>query len=173
MTALAPHIIEIGLLTVILILVLLKIPMRITAYVEPMPKKESWLANEVFFIDHHLKTKGGILMKQAQVDQKFNATWPAPQDKYGNETTVKDGSVQFSSDDEAIATVEPDPDNAPYGCKIKTNSKTGATAIRIKARTADDSGDLEGQLAVEVLPGDAVAFGDPNTTDAVDDEDED
>jgi hypothetical protein len=170
MNALAAHIIEIGLLVVILLLVLLKIPMRLTAYVEPTP--ELWLANEVFFIDHHLKTKGGIQMKQAQVDQKFNANWPAPKDKYGNETTVKEDSVQFSSDDETIATVEPDPDNAPYGCKIKTNSKTGATAIHIKARTADDSGELEGQLAVEVVAGDAVAFGEPNTSDAVDDEDE-
>lgn len=114
------------------------------------------------------------MSQTAKVDQVFKAQWPAPTDKYGNETTVEEHSVSFKSDDEDIATVEPDPDAAPYGAIIKTGKKVGSTMIKISADADKDSGEerlLEGFLTVEVLPGEAVAFGEATVTEPTDNAD--
>lgn len=107
-------------------------------------------------------------MQTAKVDQKFNVNWPGPKDKYGNDAKVQEGSIAFSSDDEEIATVAANPDAGPYAATVTTQKKPGATAIRIKAVDGDGEGDLSGLLAVEVSPGDAIAFGDPVTDAPVD-----
>jgi hypothetical protein len=137
----------------------------------PSTIEPKWLATEIFFINHSIKIKGGISMVQAEVDQTFKATWPGPVDKYGNPANLQEGSVTFSSDDEEVATIEADPETGTYSATIKTHQKTGATAVRIKAKDADGD-DLEGVLAVEVVAGDAVGFAEPTTTTPVDDEDE-
>lgn len=111
-------------------------------------------------------------MVQAEVDQTFKATWPGPVDKYGNAAGIQEGSIVFSSDDDSIATIEADAEAGAYSATIKTHSKTGATAVRIKAKDADGD-DLEGVLAVEVVAGDAVGFAEPTTTTPEDDTDED
>lgn len=125
----------------------------------------SWHPNEVsFFIN--LKTKGTITMQTAKVDQKFIATWPAPKDKYGNEATVQEGSTKFVSDDEEIATVEPNPDGTPYSAVVTTKKKVGSTMVRIKADgdLGEGEREIEGTLTVEVLSGDAVGFAEATTT---------
>jgi hypothetical protein len=150
--------------------------MRANRHRIPVPVDRPWIPSEISFFNHQIKTKGGIFMSQAKVDQKFHATWPNPVDKYGNPATVQDGSVKFTSDDETIATVEPNPDGGPYSCTVTTQKKTGATAVRIAADSdLDQSPNAEkiitGQLAVEVLPGEATGFADPSSDDAVDNTD--
>lgn len=112
-------------------------------------------------------------MVKTPIDKKFSVNWPAPVDKGGNAAEVE--NVQFSSDDETVATVEPDPDNGPYACTVHTTNKVGATAIKIKADADLGEGEKEinGMLAVEVTAGEATGFGEPTTGDPVDDEDED
>lgn len=134
-------------------------------------KKFEWFPKFIVFSSQ--KIKGNIFMISAKISQKFTAEWPSPVDKGGNIAQVQEGSVKFTSDDESIATVEPDPDHAPYGCIVHTGTKTGATAIKIQAdANLDDDGDpttgddvktIEGILSVEVLAGEAVGFAEPTT----------
>lgn len=133
-------------------------------------KKFKWHVKEVSHFNN-LKTKGTILMTSVKVDQNFTATWGNPKDRHGNDAVVQDGSVSFVSDDDSIASVEPNPDGGPYSAKITSHGKTGATAIRIKAdanlnddgdpTTGDDVKEIEGLLSVEVLAGEATTFGEP------------
>lgn len=136
------------------------------------PGKKPWSVKEVFFIQSSIKTKGVINMQTAQVDKVFTATWPGPKDKYGNDATVQEGSIEFSSDDSGIVSVEANPDGGPYSVKIKTLTKTGATAIRIKADADLGEGvkTIEGVLAVEVVSGEATGFAEPEVTEPVDNE---
>lgn len=165
------HIAELALLVLILLIVI-KIQ-RSKIIIKPEDKP--WLANSVFFINHNLKLKGDIVMVKTPIDKKFSVKWPSPVDKGGNEAQVEEGSVVISSDDETVATVEPDPDNGPYACIVHTTNKVGATAIKIKADADLGEGvkEINGMLAVEVTAGEATGFGEPSTTDPVDDEDED
>lgn len=114
--------------------------------------------------------------KTAKVDQKFTAEWPAPKDKYGNEATVQDNSIEFESDDEEIATIEKNPDGGPYSAIVRTGSKPGTTLVRIKADadlTDEGTKEIEGTLTVITVPGDAAGFtADPVVGDAVDDDDD-
>lgn len=140
----------------------------------PVPIDQPWIPEIVF--NHSLTTKGGIKMAKAQVDQKFHATWPNPVDKYGNPASVQDGSVKFTSDDESIATVESNPDGGAYSCTITTKTKTGATAIRISADADLDESpeadkEITGQLAVEVVAGQATGFAEATTDAPVDNTD--
>jgi hypothetical protein len=124
------------------------------------PSRSVWYPNMVFFNFHH-QIKGTIMSTTAKVDQKFNVQWPAPMDKYNNEAQAE--NVSFSSDDEEIATIEPDPENGPYAAKVTTKQKVGSTMVRIKGDAVLGEGEkaIEGLLTVEVLPGEAVGFGSP------------
>lgn len=164
------------LISTMIIIILLVIFMKLNGHRIPVPVDLPWIPNEIFFFNLQIKTKGGITMAQAKVDQKFHATWPNPVDKYGNAATVQDGSVKFTSDDEEIATVEPNPDGGPYSCTVTTQKKTGATAIRISAdadldESPDADKEITGQLAVEVLPGEATGFAEATSDAPVDNTD--
>lgn len=139
---------------------------------EPPPVEFKWTATNIFFHSHKIKIGGLITMVQTRVDHKFNVSWPAPTDKYGNATEVE--NVKFVSDDESIATIEADPDNGPYAAIVRTHDKTGATAVRIQAdpKVGEEEGSIEGVLAVEVASGEAQGFGDPTTSTPVEDEDD-
>src|SRR5437762_1476548 len=82
--------------------------------------KFTWFPKSIFFFNNQTKIGGSIIMVSAKISQKFTLEWPKPKDKGGNDAVVQDGSVKFISDDEALATVEPDPDHAPYGCIVHT-----------------------------------------------------
>lgn len=133
-------------------------------------RPKPWLVSEVFFINQSIKTKGELTMVQAKIQQVFTATWPGPKDKAGNEASVQDGSVAFSSDDESVATVEANPDGGPYSAKVTTGDKVGATTVKISADADLGEGvkTIEGLLTVEVRAGDAVGFTEPTNTDPVD-----
>jgi hypothetical protein len=137
---------------------------------EHCPAPAPWIATEVFTIQSQLKTKGEITMTSVKVKQTLTATWPGPKDKFGNDASVQDGSISFSSDDSSVAIVEANPDGGPYSVKISSGEKTGATAIRIQADADLGEGvkTIEGVLTLEVLAGEAVAFGDPTVSEAVD-----
>jgi hypothetical protein len=134
---------------------------------EPEPEKNPWkYAEKVSFNSKTIK--GKIMSTTAQVKQEFVVTWPAPVDKYGNPASVE--NITFVSDDESLATIEAAPEVGPYSGKVKTQEKTGATAVRIKADGDVGEGvkEIEGQLAVEIIGGDAVGFLDPTATTPVD-----
>ena len=156
----------------IVILITLSKILRLKVIITPPPRP--WAANSVS-INHTLNFQGDITMVKTQIDKKFIATWPTPLDKGGNEAKVQEGSVEFSSDDESVATAEPDPDSGPYSAIVRTTNKVGATAIKIKADADLGEGvkSIEGMLAVEVTAGEATGFGEPTTTEHVDDDDQD
>lgn len=136
-------------------------------------KPKGWHVAEIFFSNYSLKTKGTILMQSAKVDQKFTATWPGPKDKYGNDAAVQADSIQFLSDDPSIAEITANPDGGAFSATVTTKSKVGSTMVRISADADLGEGvkPIEGLLSVEVLPGDAVAFGEASTTTPEDNQD--
>lgn len=152
--------------TVILLLMIFRTKSR------TRPAASKWLANHISFINYKIKIGGSFTMVQAKVDQKFGVTWPSPVDKYGNATEVE--NVTFASDDESLATIEADTATGPYSAIVHTNGTPGATAVRIKAdpKIGEETAEIEGSLAVEIVSGEATGFGDPTNTTPVDDEDD-
>lgn len=132
----------------------------------PPGKPEPWIPKEVVF--SKLKIKGKIMATQAQVDQTFFVTWPEPVDKYGNPAAVE--NVRFESSDETRAVVEAAPERGPLTAKVTTKGVLGGVDAKIKADGDIGEGvkELEGIHTVEVLGGDAVAFGEATATTPVD-----
>ncbi len=147
-------------------IILVGIGILIGISIRPRRKKHSkhcvnW---PVTFFSNNIKITGGITMVSIKYTQLLRGVLGSPVDSKGNETTVEAGSVKFSSSDEEIFTVEKDdkdPDNE-VAFKI-VGKKPGVAQLNFEADA--DLGDgvktISGFTGVEVLPGEAVGFGQP------------
>jgi hypothetical protein len=113
---------------------------------------------EIEFTIDNIKIKGKNMAVTAFPQQRIPFTLQ-PVDRKGNPAAVEAGTVEYWTDDEAVATVEEDPTNELAGAIITTG--VGVTQLNY---TADaDLGEgvvaISGFDAIEVKPEAAVGFG--------------
>lgn len=82
-----------------------------------------------------------------------------PQDAKGRPARVEEGSVQWSSSDESVFTVEPDPNDPLSAIITSVGEGTGQLDYSADADLDNDIQTISGFAAVEVIPPQAVGFG--------------
>lgn len=129
--------------------------------VEPVPIKPTFKG--IIFINNY-KIQGDNLMTKVPFNSaSTEIAFGAPVDKFNNPAQVESGSLQISSTDDSILTVEPSeaqPEN-PYAVKVKFTGKAGAAQVQISADADLGEGvkTITGAETFETTAGEASGFG--------------
>lgn len=102
--------------------------------------------------------EGDLKMASMKENQEFDLT-AAPKSASGKPTTIQQGTAEWTSSDESVATVTPDPANE-LSAKVKSVG-VGEALITLKADGDTDEADtleITGVEAVVVTAGNAVGF---------------
>lgn len=134
----------------------------------PVPTKDQHLYCNVVIISQF--KIGGIIMSTTikSTTKSITGRFGKPLDAKGNASQVETGSVKFSSENEDIATVEPDGDDE-LQFKVTPTGKAGVAKINVEADADLGEGvkTISGFTAIEVQPGEAVGFGEPTFDEPV------
>lgn len=114
---------------------------------------------------NHIKITGGIQMVSLKYTQQLRGVLGSPVDAKGNDASIQAGSVKLSSSDEEIFTVEKDETKPDDQAAFKIVAhKPGVAQLDYEADADLGEGvkTIAGFAGVEVLPGEAVGFGQPS-----------
>lgn len=93
-------------------------------------------------------------------------TWGDPVDAAGNKTGGIQGTAEFASSNEDVATVEPDP-SSPLGVKVTFTGLNGSTDVSIKADAdlGDGVDEITDLVTFVIETTEATGFGAPTVGD--------
>lgn len=116
------------------------------------------IISRVEYLDSHIVLKGEISMASLRENEQVRFT-VTPRTAKGNVGKVQAGSVEWSSSDPAIATVEEDPTNE-LSAVVKAVGPEGSATITFTADAdlSDGVRPVSGLGAVQVIAGDTVGF---------------